>query len=171
MVYDRFRRDAEKGMTMRKLITITLAGLALSAADSALAEDPTPADAGAAPSIRAESGAELATPSDKSAPSTTLRGFDQPKPALVLDAGAGDSLAGLAPGQDLIGDGGSQRPSLAAADRDSYFATREYQDKSQITVRGGSRSVGKQFAGAGKAAALNLAIQGVGALVTGGDDN
>jgi hypothetical protein len=166
-------------MMMRELITIALAGLALGAAHSALAEDASPAAAVTAPPVLVDPGAALPASPGKSAPSTTLRGFDQPKPALVLNAGGTDSLNGLAPGQDLVGDGAIGESYLSPADRDSYLATKEYQDKSQITVRGGSRSVGKQFAGTGKAAALNLAVQGVGnlavqgvgALLNGGDDD
>lgn len=156
---------------MRKLITIALAGLALGAANSALADDASPAEAGNAPSVRVDPGAALSAVPGRPAPSTTLRGFDHPKPALVLNAGGTDSLTGLAPGQDLVGDGGIGGAYLSPADRDTYLATKEYQDKTQITVRGGSRSAGKQFAGAGKAAVLGLALNGANSLISKGLDS
>jgi hypothetical protein len=158
-------------MTMRKLITIALAGLALGAVNSALAEDAPPANADNMPSVRVDPNAALPTSAGKSAPSTTLLGFEHPKPALVLNGGSTNSLNGLAPGQDLVGDGGIDGSYLSPADRDTYLATKEYQDKTQITVRGGSRSAGKQFAGAGKAAVLGLALNGANSLISKGLDS
>jgi hypothetical protein len=113
------------------------------------------------------------TPSVRVAPDTTLtvpgnaaRGFDAPQPALKLDAPVSGAVAGLGPGQDLVGKAPLDLRA-AAADTDSYFATREYQDKAETIQRKGHPSVGQQFAGVGEAAAANLAIGGVGMLING----
>jgi hypothetical protein len=100
-------------------------------------------------------------------PSRPAGGFDTPRPALKLDVSGHDAVAGLAPGEDLVGDDRPTTPSLSAADKDSYFATKEYQDKAQTLERRGHVGAGKQFAGAGKAMAGQAVLQGIGALLEG----
>lgn len=146
---------------MRKIATslpALYAALALSGA-SALAQQAAPVTLRLAPAD-----------SNVMAPPSAVRGFDAPAPALTLQPAAPDALAlrGLAPGQDLT-DGHVllDRAPLAAADTDSYFATKEFQDKDQTIERKGHMSAGKQFAGVGEAAAANLALSGLGTLITG----
>jgi hypothetical protein len=142
---------------MRKMLATTLAGLAglALAGSAALAEDASTVQV---------------TPKDSVtvAPTPAARGFETPQPALTLaappDAAA---LRGLKPGQDLVGDDKSHTGSLPAAVTDSYFATKDYQQKAETIERKGHQSAAKQFAGAGEAAAANLAIGGVGLLING----
>jgi hypothetical protein len=95
-------------------------------------------------------------------------GFDWPQPALKLDVSAShDAVAGLAPGEDLVGRSRPVTPSLSAAETDSYFATKEYQDKAQTVERKGHTGAGKQFAGAAKAMAGQALLQGIGTLLQG----
>jgi len=100
-------------------------------------------------------------------PSRPAGGFDSPQPALKLDVSSHDAVAGLAPGEDLVGDNRPTTPSLSAADTDTYFATKDYQDKAQTLERKGHVGAGKQFAGAGKAMAAQAVLQGIGALLEG----
>lgn len=94
-------------------------------------------------------------------------GFDSPRPALKLDVSSHDAVAGLAPGEDLVGNNRPTTPSLSAADTDSYFATKEYQDKAETWERRGHVGAGKQFAGAGKAIAAEAVLKGIGTLLEG----
>jgi hypothetical protein len=70
---------------MRKRMTIALAALAFGTVQTAMAQDALPLDA--------------CTP-----PSSTLSGFDQPKPALKLGT-SGARVAGLTPRQAVVRDG------------------------------------------------------------------
>jgi len=102
------------------------------------------------------------------APNKPAGGFDTPQPALKLDVSSShDAVAGLAPGEDLVGRSRPVTPSLSAAETDSYFATKEYQDKAQTLQRKGHSGAGKQFAGAGEAMAGQALLQGIGTLLQG----
>jgi hypothetical protein len=113
------------------------------------------------PALRVEPGTALTVPN------SAAGGFDTPRPKLKLDLASSDAVAGLAPGEDLVGDGRPRTPSLSAADTDSYFATKEYQDKAETLQRKGHASAGQQFAGAGKAIAGAAVIDGVRGLLEG----
>jgi hypothetical protein len=115
----------------------------------------------------ASPGATLHVEPNGTVPSRPAGGFDSPQPALKLDVSSHDAVAGLAPGEDLVGNDRPTTPSLSAADTDSYFATKEYQDKAQTLERRGHVGAGKQFAGAGKALAGQAVLQGIGALLEG----
>jgi hypothetical protein len=142
---------------MRKTLAATLAGLAglALAGSAALAQDTS--------SLQV-------TPQDSvtTTPTAPARGFDTPAPALTLTAPPDPTaLRGLKPGQDLVGQDKSHTGSLPAAVTDSYFNSQEYQQKAETIERKGHQSAAKQFAGAGEAAAANLAIGGVGLLING----
>jgi hypothetical protein len=134
-----------------------LAGLALTAS-AALAQ---PAAQSAGVTIRVAPDAVITVPNDPAA------GFDAPPPLLNLQAPSTDARFGPTPGRDLVGDGGPDSPRPSAADTDTYFATKEFQDKDETIRRKGHAGAGQQFAGAGKAAAGNLLLDGIGALITG----
>src|ERR1700761_7315897 len=137
---------------MRKMLATTLAGLAglALAGSAALAQDASTVQV---------------TPKD-SVTTTAPNSFDAPQPALTLAAPADPTaLRGLKPGQDLVGEDHSHTGSLPAATTDSYFATKDYQQKAETIERKGHQSAAKQFAGAGEAAAANLAIGGVGLMI------
>jgi len=144
---------------MRTDLRIVLAGLAglAMAASVAQAQQAAPVT----PSVRVTPDTAM------TAPVNPARGFDAPQPALKLDAPVSGAVAGLAPGQDLVGKGAPLDLRAAAADTDSYFNTREYQDKAETIQRKGHPSIGQQFAGVGESAATNLAIGGVSALISG----
>ena len=94
-----------------------LAGLAL-AGSAALAQDASTVQV---------------TPKD-SVTTTAPNSFDAPQPALTLAAPADPTaLRGLKPGQDLVGEDHSHTGSLPAATTDSYFATKDYQQKAEWT--------------------------------------
>jgi len=140
---------------MTKGLRFALAGLALTGS-AALAQ---PAAVPDGPSLRVLPDAGVMVPHGPAS------GFDLPQPALQLDTPAHDAVAGLAPGQDLVGRSGPVTPSLSAAEADSYFATREYQDKNQTLERKGHQSAGKQFANVGKEMAAVAVIRGIRALI------
>jgi hypothetical protein len=101
-------------------------------------------------------------------PTNPAAGFDAPSPALKLQATGTDAVAGLAPGQDLVGDAGPGVQHLSAADTDTYFNTKEFQDKNQtVQHRPGHAGAGSQFAGTGEAMAGQAVMQGIGALIGG----
>lgn len=142
---------------MRKMLATTLAGLAGLALTGSVA-------------LAQDASTVQVTPNDSVmvAPDTAARGFDKPQPVLTLAAPPdAASLRGLKPGQDLVGDDKSHTGSLPAAVTDSYFATKDYQQKAETIERKGHQSAAKQFAGAGEAAAANLAIGGAGLLING----
>jgi hypothetical protein len=139
---------------MAIVLRFALAGLALAASVAQAQQAP------ATPSLR------VVPDTTMTAPANAVRGFDAPQPALRLDAPVSGAVAGLAPGQDLVGKAPLELRA-AAADTDSYFNTREYQDKAETIQRKGHPSIGQQFAGVGEAAASNLAIGGVSALISG----
>ena len=142
---------------MRKMLATTLAGLAGLALTGSVA-------------LAQDASTVQVTPNDSVmvAPDTAARGFDKPQPGLTLAAPPdAASLRGLKPGQDLVGDDKSHTGSLPAAVTDSYFATKDYQQKAETIERKGHQSAAKQFAGAGEAAAANLAIGGAGLLING----
>ena len=144
---------------MRTVLGLVLSGLAtLAVTGSAMAQQAAP-----------QAASLQVTPNGTvTAPGGAVGGFDTPKPALTLQAPA-DSAAvrGLAPGQDLVGDAGLGNRRRPAAETDTYFASQDYQQKAETIERKGHQSIGKQFAGAGEAAAANLAIGGVGLLING----
>lgn len=142
---------------MRKMLATTLAGLAGLALTGSVA-------------LAQDASTVQVTPNDSVtvAPNAATRGFDTPQPVLTLAAPPdAASLRGLKPGQDLVGDDKSHTGSLPAAVTDSYFATKDYQQKAETIERKGHQSAAKQFAGAGAAAAANLAIGGAGLLING----
>jgi hypothetical protein len=97
------------------------------------------------------------------APASATRGFDQPKPSLTLNPPQRDAVAGLAPGQDLIGKA-PLNLQLSAADLDSYVNSQEYRQKlSQYFPRRPLGS-GKEAAGLGIAGAAALALKAEDAL-------
>jgi hypothetical protein len=101
-------------------------------------------------------------------PTNPAAGFDAPAPALKLQGAGADAVAGLAPGQDLVGDAGPGAPPLSAAETDTYFNTKEFQDKNDtVQHRPGHAGAGPQFAGTGEAMAGQAVIQGIGALIGG----
>jgi hypothetical protein len=133
----------------------------------ALAASPVSAQQAATPA-----GATLHVAPDATitAPRSAVRGFDAPAPAPRLQLTSPTDVAavrGLAPGEDLVGDGGRARQPALAADTDTYFATNEYKQKAETIERRGHVGAARQFAGAGEAAAANAVLQGVGALITG----
>jgi hypothetical protein len=147
---------------MRRTSILILAGLAVLAVNS------VPALAQQAP-LPAESGLRVVPDAAAAAPHAAVRGFDTPVPTLTLQPASDPAaLRGLAPGQDLTdGHVVLDREPLSAADADTYFATKDYQQKSTPPVLKGHLSAGQQFAGVGEAAAANLAISGVGVLLNG----
>jgi len=138
-----------------KLALIGFTGFAL-AGSAALAQD-----AGSRATLN------VAPAAGVTAPGSAVRGFDKPQPQLKLDL-APHELAG-APAQDADLAGSGQVPTnyrLPAADQDSYFNTRDYQDKNNVVQhRPGHNSPGRQLGGAAKGMALNAVIAGVGALI------
>ncbi len=145
---------------MRKMLAATLAGLAglALAGSAALAQDASTVQVAPTDSVTTTT------------PDSTTQGFDkpQPQPALTLAAPAdAAALRGLKPGQDLVGEDHSHTGSQPAAATDSYFATKDYQQKAETIERKGHQSAARQFAGAGEAAAANLAIGGVGLMING----
>jgi len=142
---------------MSKRLAFALAGFAgLALAGTALAEDASSLQVAPNPNVTAP------------APAPAVRGFEAPHPTLTLNAPVdAAAVRGLAPGQDLVGTAPDGERRLPAAVTDSYFNTEEYQQKAETIERKGHQSAAKQFAGAGEAAASNLAIGGVGLMLGG----
>jgi len=138
---------------MRRTLTAALAGVLLT---------------GSAALAQQASNLQVTPNSSVTTPGNTVRGFDTPQPALSLNAPPdAAAVRGLAPGQDLVGTAAPGPRRLPAAVTDSYFNSQEYQQKAETIERKGHESAAKQFAGAGEAAASNLAIGGVGLMLGG----
>ena len=153
-------------MRITRFAVAASVGLAL-AASGALAQDAT-APSGATLHLSPQS--VLTEPNGPTivVPGSATRGFDAPLPALRLDLPAAAMVRGLGSGQDLlVGAGpGAARPS--AADTDSYFATKEFQDKNTtVEHKAHHVGVGKQAAQAGKGIVGAAILHGIGALISG----
>jgi len=144
---------------MQRLLQLALigyAGLAL-AGSAALAQD-----AGSHASLN------VAPDASVTAPGSAVRGFDAPPPALKLTLSPRELAAAPSPDADLAGQGRVlANAPVPAADRDSYFNTRDYQDKTDVVHRPGRDGAGRQFAGTAEAMALQGVIQGAEVLING----
>lgn len=144
---------------MQRILKLALIGytsLAL-AGSAALAQD-----AGNRASV------SVAPDASVTAPHGAVRGFDAPQPALKLNLAPNELASAPSPDADLAGQGRVlANAPVPAADRDSYFNTRDYQDKTDVVHRPGHEGVGRQFAGAGEGMALNGVIDGIGTLING----
>lgn len=139
-----------------QLALIGYAGLAL-AGSAALAQD-----AGNRAGLTVVPDASVTTPG------SAVRGFDAPQPALKLNLSPHELAGAPSPDADLAGQGRRQANAPpSAADRDSYFNTRDYQDKTDVVHRPVHEGAGRQFAGAAEGMALNGVIDGIGTLING----
>jgi hypothetical protein len=91
--------------------------------------------------------ASLADPSNKG----SLGSYDRDAGL----AGSGDGTAGL-------------KTQLSAADRDTYFNSRDFQDHLAQPIHPGNKSAWRQVGGAGEAMAINGALMGIGAALGAG---
>lgn len=151
---------------MTRVFSLAAAGLIL-AASWAQAEEAT------APIVRVAPDAAIVAPSAPgpgvvAVPSPPSAGFAAPTLRLNFGAPGHDSVAGLGPGEDLVGNGGPGVQHLSAAELDTYFATREFQDKNAtIQHKPGHESTGRQMGQLGKAMAAEGLIRGIGVLING----
>lgn len=153
-------------MRISRFAVAASVGLAL-AASGALAQDAT-APFGATLHLSPEPA--LTEPNGPTivVPGSATRGFDAPPPALRLDLPASTMVRGLVPGQDLVGEAGPRAARPSAADTDSYFATKDFQDKdTTVEHKAHHVSVGKQAAQAGKGILGAAVLHGIGALISG----
>lgn len=97
------------------------------------------------------------------APASSTRGFDQPKPTLMLNPSQRDVVSGLAPGQDLTGKA-PLNLQLSAADLDSYVNSQEYRQKLTQYFPRRPLGSGKEAAGLGIAGAAALTLKAEDAL-------
>jgi hypothetical protein len=145
---------------MSGILHFSLVGLALSSS-VALAE---PAATGGAVQVAPAASASMNNASTSSA----AGGFDGPRPALNLGLPARETVAGLAPGEDLV-DGSvplERAHSSCGSDADSRDACRGYHQVYGVAAgRTGPVNVKKQAAGLGAAMAAAAAIKGVRTLV------